>query len=44
MRLQHCTPAVSSIFAKARRSASSLTTLLMPSSGGLTASQRNAVT
>jgi hypothetical protein len=42
--LNHCTPAVSSIFASARRSASSLTTLLMPSSGGLTASQRNAVT
>src|SRR5690348_2708351 len=40
----HCMPAPSSIFASARRSASSLTTLLMPSSGGLTASQRNAVT
>jgi hypothetical protein len=44
MRLHHCTPAVSSIFASACRSASSLTTLLMPSSVGLTASQRNAVT
>jgi hypothetical protein len=37
-------PALSSTFASARRSASSLTTLLIPSSGGLTASQRKVVT
>jgi len=36
-------PAVSSILTSARNAAS-LTTLLMPSKGGFTASQRNAVT